>query len=129
MLKRKLSLSLLLAFILALGVSQVFAGTTSFNVIVPKWGGTANTNTTTKNTNTQQWAVTAIAVGGNKTVFFRPEKGAGIGVGGWNAATTGNVIYAPYSPSQSVGTLIYLKIQTGYTEPVNVQVSGNFDSN
>jgi hypothetical protein len=129
MLKRKISLGLLLAFILALTASQAFAGTTNFNVIVPRFGGTANSNVTTKNTSTQQWEVSNIVVGANKTIFFRPEVGAGTGVGGWNAATTGGYINAPYSPSQAVGTLIYLKMQTGYLEPVNVQVSGTFNSN
>jgi hypothetical protein len=129
MLKRQLSIGLLLALAMALVASQAFAGTTTFDVIVPKFGGTANTNVTTKNTNTQQWEVTNITVGAGKTVFFRPEKGNAIAVGAWNPGTTGSVINAPMSPAQPIGTLIYLKIQTGYFEPVNVQVRGTFNSN
>lgn len=75
MLKRKLSIGFLMALVLAMVASQVSAGSTSFNVIVPKLGQSANTNVTTKNTTTQQWIVSSIAVGAGYTVKFRPYKG------------------------------------------------------
>lgn len=99
MLKRKLGIATLTAFVLAISASIAFAGSTTFNVIVPKFGGGANTNVTTKNTNVQQWVVNNLVVGANKTLNFRPEKGAATGVGSWVSATTGQVINAPFSPA------------------------------
>lgn len=128
MLNRKLGLGLLLALAISLIASQVFAGSIFFNVIVPRLGGSANTDVTTKNTTTQQWEVSSIAVGNNYTVSFRPYNGGGSAVGSWVDGTTGSYINAPFSPSQAVGTLIFLKIKNKITTTVNVQVSGYFNS-
>lgn len=128
MLKRKLGIGLFTALVLALSASQVFAGVTNFNVVVPRFGGGANSNVTTKNTNVQQWKVSNIVVGANKWLNVRPEKGNNVGVGSWNAVTTGSLVDAAYSPAQAIGTLIYLKITTNWTEPVSVQVTGTFNS-
>jgi hypothetical protein len=84
MLIRKLGVGLLLALVISLITSQVFAGSIFFNVIVPKLGGSANTDVTTKNTTTQQWEVSSIAVGNNYTVSFRPYNGGGSAVGSWD---------------------------------------------
>lgn len=128
MLKRKLGAGLLLALAVSLIASQVFAGQIFFNVIVPKFGGVVNTDVTTKNTTTQQWVVSSIAVGNNYTVSFRPYSGSGGAVGSWVNGTAGSYINAPYSPSQSVGALIYLKVKNQPLTRVNVQVSGYFNS-
>ena len=128
MLQRKLGIGLLLALTISLIASQVFAGSTSFNVIVPKFGGHANTNVTTKSTTTQQWIVSNIAVGAGYTVYFRPYKGNSA-IGSSIAGTTGSYINAPYSSNQTVGSLIYLRITNKSTTVVNVQVTGFFDSN
>ena len=128
MLRRKLGIGLLLALVISLFASQAFAGTIFFNVIVPKLGGSANTNVTTKNTTTQQWEVSSIQVGNNYTVSFRPYNGSGGAVGSWVDGTTGSYINAPYSPAQSVGALIYCKIKNKISTLVNVQVSGYFNS-
>lgn len=127
MLKRKLSIGFLMALVLAMVASQVSAGSTSFNVIVPKLGQSANTNVTTKNTTTQQWIVSSIAVGAGYTVKFRPYKG-NTAIGSSISGTTGSYINAPYSSNQTVGSLIYLKITNNVSTVVNVQVTGNFDS-
>ncbi|NMC86304.1 MAG: hypothetical protein GYA58_13555 [Anaerolineaceae bacterium] len=127
--KRKLFIGLLTAMICIFAAVQVVqAGTTSFDVLVPRLGGTANTNVTTKSTSTQQWAVYNIAVGANKTVSFRPYTSSNSAVGSWVSGTTGSQIYAPYSTTQSVGALIYLRIKTAVSELVTVEVSGTFDS-
>lgn len=128
MLTKKLWIGFVLALALSLVASQVSAGTIFFNVIVPRLGGSANTDVTTKNTTTQQWEVSSIAVGNNYTVSFRPYNGGGSAVGSWVNGTTGSYINAPFSPSQAVGTLIYLKIKNKLTTTVNVQVSGYFNS-
>lgn len=128
MLKRKLGIGLLIALSISLISSQVFAGSIFFNVIVPSFGGYANTNVTTKNTTTQQWEVSGIAVGNNYTVSFRPYKSSNTAVGSWVNGTTGSYINAPYSPSQAVGTLIYLRIKNKLTTTVAVQVNGYFNS-
>lgn len=70
MLRRKLLIGLATAFVLAFGASQVFAGVTSFNVVVPKLGGYPTSNVTTKNTNLQQWKVTNITTGANQPINF-----------------------------------------------------------
>lgn len=126
--KRKLGIGFFMALILALVASQVSAGTIFFNVIVPAFGGTANTNVTTKNTTTQQWEVSSIAVGNNYTVDFRPYKSSNTAVGSWVSGTTGSYINAPFSPTQAVGTLIYLKVRNKPLTTVAVQVSGYFNS-
>ena len=128
MLKRKVVAGLLLALAFSLIASQVFAGQIFFNVIVPRFGGSANTDVTTKNTTTQQWEVSSIQVGNGYTVSFRPYNGGGSAVGSWINGTTGSYINAPYSPSQAVGTLIFLKIKNQPLTRVNVQVSGYFNS-
>lgn len=128
MLRRKLGIGLLIALATSLIASQVFAGQIFFNVIVPRFGGTANTDVTTKNTTTQQWEVSGIAVGNNYTVSFRPYNGDGSAVGSWVNGTSGSYINAPYSPSQAVGTLIFLKIKNQPLTRVNVQVNGYFNS-
>ncbi|MBI5822551.1 MAG: hypothetical protein HZB18_00875 [Chloroflexi bacterium] len=128
MLKRKLGIGFLMALVLALVASQVFAGTTTFNVVVPRLGGTTSTNVTTKSTTVQQWAVANIAVGANKTVQFRPYKGSTALAANWINGSTGSQLWNPYSTNQAVGTVIYLKIKTKALEKVSVQVSGYFDS-
>ncbi len=127
MLKRKLGVGLLLALAISLLASPAFAGSTWFNVIVPKFGGSANTNVTTKSTAYQQWEVSSIAVGANYTVKFRPYKG-NTAIGSSIAGTTGSYINAPYSSNQTVGSLIYLKITNNASTIVNVQVTGYFNS-
>ncbi|NOT06372.1 MAG: hypothetical protein HOP27_17405 [Anaerolineales bacterium] len=129
MLKRKLSIGFFMALVLALVASQVSAGSIFFNVIVPRLGGNTNTNVTTKNTTTQQWNVTSIQVGNGYTVQFRPYKSSNTAIGSWNVGTTGGSITANYSPTQPVGTLIYLKIKNNLSTTVAVQVSGYFNSN
>lgn len=128
MLKRKLGIGLLIVLTVSLVASQVLAGSTSFNVIVPKFGGHANTNVTTKSTTTQQWEVSSIAVGAGYTVKFRPYKGSSA-IGSSISGTTGSYINAPYSSNQVVGSLIYLRITNNASTVVNVQVTGNFNSN
>lgn len=129
MLRRKIMIGLILAILLATMVSTAFAGSTNFNVVVPKLGGQANTNTTTKNTNVQQWAFGNLVVGADKSVNFTSMKNGGTQVGNWISGTTGSNINAPYTSTQNPGTLINGKIGTNWTEVVNVQVSGWFDSN
>ncbi len=128
-LKAKLGMGFLIALLIALTSSHVLAGVTGFNVLVPRLGGSANTNVTRKDTAIQQWQVHNISVGGNKTVHFRPERQSGTSVGSWVAGTSGSHIDAPYSPDQPIGTMIYLKIGTSIFEPVTVQVSDKFNSN
>jgi len=113
--------------LLSLFASQVLAGTTWFNVIVPSFGRCANTSLTTKNTTLNQWSFYDLTVGGGKTLRFRPMKNNSP-VGNFYEGTTGSFIWGPYTSPQGVGEQIYGRICTKHTETVNVQVWGTFDS-
>jgi hypothetical protein len=127
MLYKKIFVGLALALFLATMASSALAGTTTFNVIVPKIGGKANTSITTKSTNTNGWSFYYLAVGNNKTVNFRSMKNNSA-IGNWYSGTTGSTVWGPYTSTQSIGAIIYGQIGTNWNEPVNVQVSGTFNS-
>lgn len=127
MLYKKIFIGLALAVFLASMASSALAGTTNFNVVVPKFGGKANTSITTKNTNTNGWSFYNLTVGANKTVNFRSMKNNSA-IGNWYSGTTGSTVWGPYTSTQSIGANIYGQIGTSWSEPVNVQVSGTFDS-
>ena len=129
MLKRKLGIGLLLAVALSLFASQAFAGVVYFDVVVPRLGGSANTNTTTKTYIQQEWAVSSLAVGNGYTMYFRPYNGSTGAAGNSYSGTTGSVIIAPYTSTQPIGSLMYLKITNKVTTTVNVEVSGTFNAN
>jgi len=128
MLYKKIFMGLALAVFLASIASSALAGTTNFNVIVPKFGGKANTSITTKDTSTNAWSFYNLTVGANKTVNFRPMKNNSA-VGNWYSGTTGTTVWGPYTSPQGIGTNIYGQIGTSWNEPVNVQVWGAFNSN
>ncbi len=127
MLYKKIFIGLALAVFLASVASSALAGTTNFNVVVPRFGGTANTNITIKDTTTNAWMFDNLAVGANKTVNFRPMKNNSA-VGNWYSGTTGSTVWGPYTSTQSIGSNIYGQIGTNWNERVNVQVSGTFNS-
>src|SRR5690606_19992078 len=129
MLKKKMIVGLFAILLLAFITSSALAGTTNFDVVAPRFGGTTNTNVTTKNTTTQQWEVNVTLVGANKTVEFRPYEGSSAVSSSWISGTSASYINAPYSPTQSIGDQIYLKIKSLWYEPVSVQVTGTFNSN
>ncbi len=127
MLYKKILIGLALAVLLASIASSALAGTTNFNVVVPRFGGTANTSITIKDTTTNGWMFDNLAVGANKTVNFRPMKNNSA-VGNWYSGTTGSTVWGPYTSTQGVGSNIYGQIGTNWSERVNVQVSGRFNS-
>jgi len=130
MLKRKLSIGFLTAFMLALVASQVFAGNVWFNVIVPKFGGSVYTPATGKTTTVQYWQVSNIAVGANYIVSMQPYK-VDAPIAAPKNVTTGSTIYSPYYAGayQPVNSFIKLKVTNKSTTVVNVQVTGNFSPN
>lgn len=124
---KKILIGLALAVFLASVASSAFAGTTNFNVIVPKFGGTANTNVTTKNTNTNGWQFDNLGTGDNRPVNFRAMKNNSA-IGNWYSGKTGDIVWGPYTSTQPIGSQIYGQIGTRWHEPVNLQVWGRFNS-
>ena len=125
---RFMLISASLALLFAISTSVVLAGTTWFNVIVPKFGGCANTNLTTKYTTTNRWEFYDLRTGGDKLLRFRPMKN-GRAVGNFYLGKTGWHVWGPYTTSVNPGDGIYGQICTRWYEPVNVQAWGTFDSN
>jgi hypothetical protein len=127
MLRRRIILGLTLALLLAATASTTLAGSTWFNVILPRFGGTANTNVTTKSTSYQYWQYRDVAVGGGKTVRFTAMRDGTTRVGNWYDSA-GGTFHAPYTSSQPVGAMINGKIRNKPFQTVRVQVWGTFDS-
>lgn len=128
MLRKKVLVGLALAVFLASMASTVFAGGTSFNIIVPKFGQYSTTPDTLKSSsyNIQYATFNQLTVGANKTMYFDCQ------IAGVTCpqlpGTTGYTINLPYSIN--LPSLIHVKgrISITWSEPVNVQVTGYFNS-
>ena len=127
MLRKRIALGLTLALLLAATASTTLAGSTWFNVILPRFGGKANTNVTYKSTSSQYWEYRDVAVGGGKTVSFTAMRNGTQQVGNWYDSA-GGTFHAPYTSSQPVGARINGKIRNKPFQTVRVQVWGTFDS-
>ena len=126
---RFMLITVAIALIAAVATNVAFAGTTWFNVTVPKFGRCTNTNLTLKNTWTNKWEVYNLQTGGNKTLLFRPRRRDGKVVGHFYKGKTGSHVWGPYySNTVRPGDWIYGQICTRWYEPVNVQAWGTFNS-
>ena len=124
---RFMLITVAIALIAAVATNVAFAGTTWFNVVVPKFGRCANTNLTWKNTNTNMWEFYNLRTGGNKYLRFRPMRN-GSAVGNFYYGKTGWRVWGPYKTAVHPGDGIYGQICTRWYEPVNVQAWGTFNS-
>jgi hypothetical protein len=128
MLHKKILIGLALVTFLASMASTVFAGGTSFNIIVPKFGRYSSTPQTQKSYsyNIQYATFSSLTVGQNKTMYFNAY------IPGATTpnlpGTTGYVINLPYSSNLPQGLPVTGRVSTLWSETVNVQVTGYFDS-
>jgi len=123
----RIGVIMLLMIVLAGAATTVLAGSTWFYVNVPKFGRCATTSITIKSTANQQWVFSNIRTGGDKVMRFRPLKN-GSAIGYFHDGKTGSWVAGYYTQHQNPGARIYGQICNKWWQPVNVEVSGRFDS-
>jgi len=118
-----------LAVTLATLVSILFVGRAlaawySYNVIVPKFGGSAYTSYQRKDTPSGWWAVNSIGVGGSYQVYVTMNQGGDISnsylVDDWTAVS------ALYTTVPGVGSYVRMRVGNHVYTPVDVQAYGSW---
>lgn len=114
------------AAILLASAGTAFADSASINVVVPKFGGAVTTGKTTRVSYTNNWNW-SLAVGGGYTIGIEPRNVSGSIIyktRQW--ANSGSTTYDALPP---IGAEVWASIANSWSTPVNVQVSGSWNTN
>jgi hypothetical protein len=97
---------------------------TSYNLTVPRFGGSTTTDNRTKQAQYDPAVVCNHSTGANYTLYVRVERFDNAVRSDYFPTTTGTRTQIGYNAA--AGQQYHLRFATGYTTPVNVQTQGNW---